>query len=393
MSTRASAISAAGTVLSQPTRQTSASKSCAWAISSIESAITSRETSDARMPGVPCDWLSETAIVLNGSGTPPAAATPSQTCRDSSSWLRLHGIVPVHVEQMPTIGPSSRAGSMPIARKCARAPARSGAGREPGAGAAAERVLRRRVTRDWVHVWLGACVSAYSRPRGINGAILGARTDDAPFDGRRRRFARPRPRAVLRAGARDRARARLVRGAARRRRRSMPSTSRCPHALHHTWTMRALAAGKHVLVEKPYTRHPRRSTRRTTRRSGSGLVLSEGYMWRHSRQTRLCSASCCRAWGRSRRFRRRSSGSCRGRRRAVRARELGGGALLDLGCYCCSAARLVLARAGRASTARHGSAAAGSTSDSPPHCGSATWSQRSSAASLARTNQDRSGRE
>ena len=64
-STRASAISAAGTVLSQPTRQISASKSCAWTISSIESAITSRETSEARMPGVACDWLSETAIVLN----------------------------------------------------------------------------------------------------------------------------------------------------------------------------------------------------------------------------------------------------------------------------------------------------------------------------------------
>ena len=65
---RASAISAAGTVLSHPTMQTSASKSCAMSISSIESAISSRETSDARMPGVACDWLSETAIVLNASG-------------------------------------------------------------------------------------------------------------------------------------------------------------------------------------------------------------------------------------------------------------------------------------------------------------------------------------
>ena len=68
MSTRASAISAAGVVLSQPTRQTRPSKSCACTISSIESAITSREISEARIPGVPCDWLSETAIVLKPSG-------------------------------------------------------------------------------------------------------------------------------------------------------------------------------------------------------------------------------------------------------------------------------------------------------------------------------------
>ena len=89
--------------------------------------MTSREISDARIPGVACDWLSETAIVLKASGTPPARPTASATRSDSSRWLMLHGIVPVHVEAMPTIGPASRAGSMPIARKWARAGARSGA--------------------------------------------------------------------------------------------------------------------------------------------------------------------------------------------------------------------------------------------------------------------------
>ena len=96
---------------------TSASKSWAMSISSTESAITSRETSDARMPAVPCVWLSDTAMVLNSSGTPPAASTPSATAAARSRWVRLHGIVPVHVEAIPTIGPPSRSGSMPIARK------------------------------------------------------------------------------------------------------------------------------------------------------------------------------------------------------------------------------------------------------------------------------------
>src|SRR4051812_18972460 len=87
--------------------------------------MTSREMSDARIPGVPWDWLSETAIVLKPSARPFAADTPSLTRSASSRWLRLHGIVPVQVDATPMIGPPRRAGSIPIARKCARAGARS----------------------------------------------------------------------------------------------------------------------------------------------------------------------------------------------------------------------------------------------------------------------------
>src|SRR6266852_351814 len=83
------------------------------------------------MPGVPCDWLSDTAIVLKPSARPPAAVTPSPTRSASSRWLRLQGIVPVHVDATPMIGPPSRAGSTPIARKCARAGARSALSSSP----------------------------------------------------------------------------------------------------------------------------------------------------------------------------------------------------------------------------------------------------------------------
>ena len=79
MSRRSSAIPAAGIVLSHATRATIASKPYARATSSIESAITSRETSEAFIPSVPIVMPSEIAIVLNSIGVPPAARTPAFT--------------------------------------------------------------------------------------------------------------------------------------------------------------------------------------------------------------------------------------------------------------------------------------------------------------------------
>ena len=59
--------------------------------SSIESAITSRDTSDARIPSVPMLMPSETTMVLNSIGVPPAARMPSFTFAPSSRRCRLHG--------------------------------------------------------------------------------------------------------------------------------------------------------------------------------------------------------------------------------------------------------------------------------------------------------------
>ena len=67
--------------------QTRPSKRCPRATSSIESAITSRLTSDAFMPSVPMLTPSLTATVLNSMGVPPAARIPSFTATARSRWV------------------------------------------------------------------------------------------------------------------------------------------------------------------------------------------------------------------------------------------------------------------------------------------------------------------
>src|SRR5262245_27866490 len=95
------------------------------ATSSIESAIRSRDTSDARMPSVPIETPSDTAIVLNSSGVPRARRMPSLTCRASTRWLRLHGIVSIHVVATPISGRARSASVKPAPLSIARAAARS----------------------------------------------------------------------------------------------------------------------------------------------------------------------------------------------------------------------------------------------------------------------------
>ena len=126
MSSRPRAITAAGFVLSQATRQTSPSNRCPRATSSIESAITSRETRLARIPSVPIETPSEIAIVLNSIGVPPASRIPRFTSCASSRWFRLHGIVSIHVVATPMIGFARSSSVKPVPLSIDRAPARSG---------------------------------------------------------------------------------------------------------------------------------------------------------------------------------------------------------------------------------------------------------------------------
>jgi xylose dehydrogenase (NAD/NADP) len=113
-----------------------------------------------------------------------------------------------------------------------------------------------------------------------------------------------------------------------------------PNSLHHPWTMTALAAGKHVLCEKPYTRHPADVDEAFDAADRAGLVLSEAFMWRHTRQTARLLELLSRI-GRLQTIRATFSFVLENPANIRLRADLDGGSLMDVGCYCVSAARLL----------------------------------------------------
>ena len=88
-------MAAPGIVLSQPTSATMPSNMWPRPTSSMESAMTSRLTSEAFMPSVPMVTPSLMAMVLNSIGVPPAARIPSLTCRPVAQIeIARHGLDP-----------------------------------------------------------------------------------------------------------------------------------------------------------------------------------------------------------------------------------------------------------------------------------------------------------
>jgi predicted dehydrogenase len=113
-----------------------------------------------------------------------------------------------------------------------------------------------------------------------------------------------------------------------------------PNSLHHEWTIKALAAGKHVLCEKPYTRHAAEVDEAFDAADRAGLVLSEAFMWRHHPQARRLVESMP-GIGELQAIR-ATFGYVQEGAADVRLRpDLDGGSLMDVGCYCVSGSRLI----------------------------------------------------
>ena len=114
-----------------------------------------------------------------------------------------------------------------------------------------------------------------------------------------------------------------------------------PNHLHHEWTLKALAAGKHVLCEKPIASNAAEAEEMFAAAEAAGLVLIEAFMYR-------CQPAV-------REFISRVRNGAVGEVRIIRTNftfnrpasetdpryhaDMAGGSLMDVGCYCINLAR------------------------------------------------------
>jgi predicted dehydrogenase len=117
-----------------------------------------------------------------------------------------------------------------------------------------------------------------------------------------------------------------------------------PNALHVPWSVRALEAGKHVLCEKPMSNRAAVVEEAFDVAEANGRLLMEAFMWRYHEQTlKLEELVRGGAVGPVRIVRTAFSHTLPEDSGDVRwDAELEGGALMDVGCYCVSALRLLL---------------------------------------------------
>ena len=116
-----------------------------------------------------------------------------------------------------------------------------------------------------------------------------------------------------------------------------------PNSMHHEWTIRSLAAGKHVLAEKPYSTLAAEVDAAHDMADAAGLVLTEGFMWRHTPHALRFVEELPRI-GELRTIRSTFSFVIGSETDVRLSRELAGGSLMDVGTYCVSASRMLAGR-------------------------------------------------
>jgi D-xylose 1-dehydrogenase (NADP+, D-xylono-1,5-lactone-forming) len=115
-----------------------------------------------------------------------------------------------------------------------------------------------------------------------------------------------------------------------------------PNTLHCEWSIRAVEAGKHVLCEKPMSRHVADVEAAFDAAERSGRILTEAFMYRHNPQTaRLGQLVGDGAIGDLRVVRSCFSYALYDEGNIRLRTDVEGGSLMDVGCYCVSGSRLL----------------------------------------------------
>jgi len=115
-----------------------------------------------------------------------------------------------------------------------------------------------------------------------------------------------------------------------------------PNALHAPWTLKAISAGKHVLCEKPFTSNAIEARAVAEAAAASGLVVMEGFHYRHhplaARMREICTGGELGTIGSI------DVAMCFPLPKFSDIRysyPLGGGAMMDAGCYTINCLRLL----------------------------------------------------
>jgi predicted dehydrogenase len=115
-----------------------------------------------------------------------------------------------------------------------------------------------------------------------------------------------------------------------------------PNSMHVEWSLRALEAGKHVLVEKPLTRRAADAEELFDAADERELVVMEAFMYRHNPQTaKLVELVEGGSIGTLQNVRAAFGFSLYDDENVRLRSDVEGGALMDVGSYCVSSSRLL----------------------------------------------------
>ncbi len=115
-----------------------------------------------------------------------------------------------------------------------------------------------------------------------------------------------------------------------------------PNTMHCEWSVKSVEAGKHVLCEKPMSRHTSEVAETFDAADKAGRLLSEAFMYRHNPQTKRVKQLVDEgAIGELRVVRSVFSYSLYDENNIRLRTDVEGGALMDVGCYNVSGSRLV----------------------------------------------------